>query len=74
MDIELNRETQSFSNDVPLLAHVGRRRNPKRALSGAITVRPMTDDVEVRLKAALQRVVSAMVQRHLQGDKEIENG
>lgn len=53
-------------------APVGRRRQSKGLMAGAMIARPMSVEAERRFKAALQRVVADIVQKNLQSRGEIE--
>lgn len=51
-------------------APVGHRRISARPVVGAVTVRPMSADAEIRFRAAMQRALAILVDQHLQGREE----
>ena len=67
MRIEIKGNDHGHAQAAATPALVGQRRNPKGRIAGTVSTRPMTSDAELRLKTALQRIVSDMVEKHLRG-------
>ncbi len=72
MRIELKSDDHGSAQAAAASALVGQRRKAKGLMAGAVIARPMSADAERHFKAALQRVVTGIVEVHLRGRGEIE--